>query len=504
MANEDRLSARTNPIATCLDIPSRRQFGTLSAGLVAGIFAQGSLADAHPAPQPRKGLLVRHENVTQLDTRSKIVMELEGELRLRAPTPKNEDDVRTAEVKAKSTLDYFERIAFSSSQLAGAARSYVEAKSENWISGNASSLELRPDCADTKMFRTAGNWQQYCDSKPLDRREVELLHSPINSGALELMLPTDPAKPDSEWKIDTEAACTLFNLEAVHSSSLKARITKVEKGVATVLIQGELDATANSVPAQLSIDGNYQVKAGSQCAFITWVGIVIKETREISESEPGFTITARIRLLRKESPSEIITSAEQLRKLAQTDDASRWLVRLQSTAGRYSMLADRGWHTHIDSGEEAVLRLVDNNTIIAQCSIARMPKLAEGAQLTLEGWQADIKKALGENFDQFLESQERLTSGKLRLLRTVVAGMAEDVPIQWVYNHLSDDEGRRVAMIYTMGGNVTDKFGAADEQMTSSFEFLPEPKANSDSPTPAPTNGDAVEKVSSAPQQLKR
>lgn len=434
----------------------------------------------------RSGLLVQPSQLDALDTRAKIVLELDGELRLKEPDPSKVQGVRKAEVKAKSTLDYFEKSAFEDSKLVAAARRYVVAKSENWISGSASSQELRPQCFSTRMLPHDGIWQQFCPGEPLDVRETELLHSPINTAALELFLPEKPAKPSSKWAVSNEAAKSLFNLEAVHRSSISVGIAKVEKGVATLSVDGELEATAQSVPTSLKVKGNLNVEFASRGALVTWLGLVIQETREISQAEPGFSITARVRVLRKETESELPTTPDALRQLAVDEDRGRWLVRLQSTAGRYSMLADRRWTTYLDTGEEAILRMIEHNSVIAQCTVTRLPKLEEGSQLTLEGMQADIQKSLGKSFVEFLESEEKVTSGKLRQLRSVVSGEAEEVPIQWIYNHLSDDSGRRIAMIFTMGGNVTDRFAAADEQMTASFELIPESEATTEAPTPAP------------------
>lgn len=504
MADLDRnstASPKRLPLESSL---SRRNLlsWALGAGLLGGVPAQ-LLAQPSPPqskhaatshPRKRTGLLVRHSDLDQLHTRSKIVVELEGELQLKEPDPNKPETLRSAEVKAKSTLDYFEKIAFTNSELAASARRYVEAKLENWIRGSASSSELRPVCRETRMAFHEGLWQQYCENEPLDVRETELVRAPINSAVLELLLPTTPAKPSSTWTIDETAARMLFNLDAVHESTLTARIVKVEKGVASIAVSGNLKATANSVPTELAIRGNFNAEFGSRCALVTWLGLAIQETREISQSEPGFAITARVRLIRAETQNEFPISADKLRAIAEVEDEGRWLVRLHSTSGRYSMLGDRRWKTYLDTGEEAILRLIENNTVIAQCNITRLPKLDAGSQLTLEGMQNDIRKSLGDGFERFLESNEKLTSGNLRLLRSVVMGEAEEVPVQWIYNHLSDDSGRRIAMIYTMGGNLTDRFAAADEQMTASFELLPEAESSANTPTPAPATKLSSEK----------
>ena len=492
---------------------SRRQFvHGLSLGLAAtmgtamgtGVAIAQTTKPNAPAAAPTSNTkevsLVRPKQVDELSTRIKIVLEVSGQLRVSegdsTADDESSDASATLEVKGKSTLDYFEKIAFAedaqsqNAAPAAAARRYIEAEAENWISGKSTSSKLRPDCAETRMLPHKGLWQQYCDTNPLNSREVQLLQSPINSAAIELLLPLEPARPDSDWAVSADDAKQLFNLDAVHQSNLTAKISKVEQGVATIALRGELDATANSVPTRLNIEGNFQAKLASRCAMVTWLGLVIKEDRQISQAEPGFDITARVRLIREESDAKIDIAPDALRKLAtgNGDDGGRWLVKLQSTAGRYAMLADRRWHIHRDSSEEAILRMVENNSVIAQCSVSRLVELAPGQQLTMEGLQADIKGLLGSSFGEFLESTERVTSTKLRMIRTVVGGELEEVPIQWVYTHLSDDNGRRLALIFTMGGTETDRFGAADEQMADSFEWLPDlPKPSepkSDEPQP--------------------
>src|SRR5690606_9565656 len=139
------------------------------------------------------------------------------------------------EVKGTSTLDYFEKIAFAQtaesnrSMPAAAARRYVEAGAENWISGKSTSSKLRTACVDIRLLPHKGLWQQFCDTNPLSSRAVQLLHSPINSAAIELLLPIEPARVDSEWTVSAEDAKQLFNMDAVHKSRLIAKISKVEK-----------------------------------------------------------------------------------------------------------------------------------------------------------------------------------------------------------------------------------------------------------------------------------
>ncbi len=455
----------------------------LAAAIAAPFAIQVKTGIAQSDTKRRSGRLVRPVNVNQLKTKSKVKLELDGELHLKQSSPTKGEGLLTVKARGKSVLEYREDIAFDDNAVIGSAREYIDANTENWIDGKTQTQEIRPECMSTIQLKRNGVWDQYCPEQPLSTREVELLRSPINSAVLELLLPAEPAKAGESWDLPAEDAASLFNLDAVHTSSVTAEIVKVENGKATVEFDGSLDATVNAVPTKLTLKGNFQVGLGSQCALITWLGLVIKEDREISNAEPGFLITARISLIRAETQVGAIQSADQLRDLATKDDAGRWLVRLTAMQERCSMLADRRWKMYSDGGEEAVIRCIENDMVIAQCNVKRLPDFEEGQQLTIEGLQADIRKSLGEQFETFLTTDERAVSSDVRMVRCIAMGQAEEVPVQWIYAHLSNDAGERVLMLFTMGGNLTDRFAGADEQMAASFELL---QPNSDAPTEAP------------------
>lgn len=475
---------------------NRRQMLTVSTALVgASCF---TLAAETPKVD-RSRQLVRPLGIDELKTRSKLVLELEGKLHVNEADVTTKRKKRDAEVKAKSTLEYFELTALDAQATAvAAARQYVVAEAEHWVAGNTSNCKLRDNCRQTILLPHSNQWQQYCPAEPLAVDEVELLVSPINSHCLELLLPEQPAKATEPWKISAADAKQLFNLEAVHDSSLTAKISKVEQGVATIDLVGSVQGTANSVPTQLEIKGSYQAKLASQCAIVSWLGLVLQEKRAISQAEPGFEITARIRLLREEQTNEIPVTAEKLVELSQkSENESLWIVRTGSVLGRYSFLASRQWKTYIDTGEEAIYRMIANNSIIAQCNVTRLPALDAGKQLTVAGLQAEIQKSLGTNFQSFVSASEKVTPSKLKLMRVVVSGKSEDVPIQWIYAHLSDDSGRRLSMVFTMGGNAVEQFGGADEQLCGTLEMH----------APAPTKDgvpEAAPKLSELPKPANK
>jgi hypothetical protein len=411
-------------------------------------------------------------SLKETQSRAKIQVDLEGTLLVElAAQPTSDQSSKRIPLKAKATQDYFESVAFQDGVPLAAARQYVTAKLENWVSGKSSVQNLREDCASTRILLHDGVWQQYCPTIPLERREVDLLHSPINTLALEKLLPVEPARLQSHWRISEEDARQLFNLEAVHRSELKARVLKVEKGVAKLEIDGNLQATVDRVPTEIRVRGSAHVELGSQGAFVSWLGVSIQEKREISKYRPGFEVTARLELIRKEQPNLQLASRNQLIDLASNDDPSRWLIRLESIPAKFQTVASRNWITYLDGGEDCVFRLVEDNQAIAQCNISQLPSLDAGTQITAEGLQLEIRQAMGDHFEEFIETTEKLTNTQLRLLRVEVAGTQEEVPIRWIYAHLSDDSGRRMALVFTLAAKYAERFAGEDLQLLESLVF---------------------------------
>lgn len=256
---------------------SRRQILAWSTAAI-GCYGVGTAAGQTPPNSTttpnRSRLLVRPSDIQELQTRNKLVLELEGKLQVNEPDKASKRKNRDAEVKAKSTVDYYELVALEGSgKVLAAARDFQLAEAEHWVAGNTSQSKLRDQCKQTFVVNHASQWQQFCQVEPMLVSEVELLLTPINTQVIELLLPETPAKINQPWTISNESARELFNLEAVHQSTLVASIVKVEEGVASIELEGEIQGTANSVSTELKIKGNFQAKLASQCTrlFPGWV-----------------------------------------------------------------------------------------------------------------------------------------------------------------------------------------------------------------------------------------
>ena len=129
-----------------------------------------------------------------------------------------------------------------------------------------------------------------------------------------------------------------------------------------------------------------------------------------------------------------------------------------------------------------MLKLVRQGAVICQCNIASLPQREPDRLVSLEEYQDEVRRALGDNFGQFVAAKQSLDSANHRVLRVVVNGVVHekstDLPICWIYYHVADEEGRQVALTFTVEQERLERFSEADRAIVDSLRFVkPEPRA---------------------------
>src|SRR5262249_21802720 len=164
---------------------------------------------------------------------------------------------------------------------------------------------------------------------------------------------------------------------------------------------------------------------------VTWLTLAYKENRAIGHAQPGFDVLTTARMVFAPAKGVEELSDKALARKSLKAEASQTLVELNSDAAGFQLIHDRRWSVMLDRHDLTVMRLIDRGDLIAQCNITPLPSLGKDEQLTLEGFQEDVKRVLGKNFEEIVETSEETSDSGLRLLRVLVAGKAGDLPIQW-------------------------------------------------------------------------
>jgi len=452
-------------------------------------YGASDLVDLRPPPQAGGFRQVR------------VVVEVEGKLKLNS----DGKDVQHLPLKVAAELNYVERVFAQSRQWTDVRliRSYQSAQAKLKLRDAEMTSALRPERRLIVVESNAKSAQLFSPEGPLTREELDLVDTTASGLALESLLPPRIVKIGSTWQLSDHTVARLLGLEAVNKQDCVATLDSAKDNLAVISLAGKVAGAAGGVSSEVELKGklNFDLKQRA----VTWLTLACRENRDIGHAQPGFETLTTFRLVSAPVRPAAELSDKALAGLPLASTSSTTLLDLTSESARYQLVHDRRWEVIFERPDATILRLVDHGDLIGQCNLSPLPPLGKGEQLSLEGFQDDVKRALGKNLEQVVSGGEEAENG-IRILRVVVAGKTGDLPIQWTYYHLSDDHGRRAALVFTIESNLVERYPQIDRELIDGFRFLDEKQ-----PTPAlnaqPAGGNTVPQSAekpSAPKALDR
>lgn len=359
-----------------------------------------------------------------------------------------------------------------------AERYYHRATADSTLNEKPHSVRLRDSVRDTIVRHDLRPEQIYGVEDFFQRDELELLHAPVSSIAIDQLLPESPIRLGSKYTISADSMASVLNLTAVMACEVKAEIMSVSDEDVKIQLRGTVDGAIDGVPTIIRTIG--KLTFDRKLASCTWLAIAIHETREIGRAEPGFDVTATINMLRKPLKATIALPVVARKiDLGEPASTNRNYVSLSSEKLGFHVLMSRQWRMMRDQSKAVMMRMVDNDRSIGQCDIQPITQLVDDQPWSLTAFESNVQVLLGEQFVEMVESDERVTASGTKILRAVADGSAEGVPIRWVMMHLSDESGKQLVATFTMEGNNIDAFGSSDMQFAGSIRFE-EPDTNNE------------------------
>ncbi|MEX0820294.1 MAG: hypothetical protein WD070_11910, partial [Pirellulaceae bacterium] len=388
----------------------------------------------------------------------RVVIEVTGDLKLNA----DGKQVNRLPLRVSGSSRYDERTLRTRSVGSSKrdARFYRQATATIAIGDSRLEMELSEDRKLVMADAGPTKLTLFSPLGPLTRDELELIQTQGSSSLVDRLLPARPVALNAEWTHDADDLAPLLGLDAIHQTDVNSVLRQVESDVAIVDMAGKVSGAIDGVASDITLRAKYNFNLRSR--QITWLAMSIREDRAIGHATPGFEVTARVRVEINDQPSSPELSVSLLNQLPLDLNSGSTLLRLDSAPGGFGLLHARNWHVMVDRHDVTILRMIDQGELIAQCNLSSLPDLAAGKRVQLPEFQADIERALGKSFGQFVEASQQKNESGHRVLRAVVSGLASELPIQWIYYHISDDEGRQTAVVFTMDAKIVEKFAGAD------------------------------------------
>lgn len=448
---------------------NRRQWILTAASATAALWCGHAVA-AEPSAAAGAVLLVA--DPTRQLHRVRVEMDIEGNINVPRNALVSKETATQVPVNSRAVLDWEERvIGFASDRTGHAAeRFYHEARSAGKVGKKDHLVQLRPQSQYIRIQRDEPRWVVYSPNSYLDGRELDLVKVPASSLAIDALLPSTAVTSGATYQPDQQVLAKLLSLAAVQSSTVSGEVVEINDQTARIHLNGKVEGSVAGVPTTIDLVAKLVFDRQSACC--TWLALAIREARDISKSEPGFEIAGTIRMIRKPMDAPVKLPATPATDMDRIP-ADRLYSELASAPVGFAVLMDRRWKIMTDVPGSSMMRMIQDDTGIAQCDLRPLGKMAAGVQLTLEALVGESRVSMGERFVEVLQSREEVNEAGLRVLRVTIQGAVQNVPVQWVFIHFSDDAGRRLLATMTVSNDHLETFAGSDEQLAASLRFLP-------------------------------
>lgn len=313
----------------------------------------------------------------------------------------------------------------------------------------------------------------YSPQGPLTWEELQLIDVQGNSLLLDRLLPDVPVAVGGSWKLSDDRIAALLGLDTVAENTVESTLKQVADGKAQVELSGRVEGTARGAAATIELLGKYRFDLDAK--RIGWAGLLIKEKRSEGHVDAGFDVVARIQV--RITPGRTSGHLTDAALAGVATEASEELTRLEyeSEGGAWRLLHDRRWHVRSQGAGRASLRLVDRGDKLAHCNVTSLPPSADATKSTLEDFQNDVKQALGEHFRQFVRASQWHSDTDYRVFCLVAAGQSSDLPFQWIYYQVIDQQGRRVVFAFVVQEEHLPRLEETDRELVDTLLLTSDP-----------------------------
>ncbi len=316
--------------------------------------------------------------------------------------------------------------------------------------------------------------------------EVELLNSPGDSLPVLALLPQSEVEVGEVWTPDRWVLQSLTGLEAVLKSELTCQLDSVADDIATITFKGKIEGATVGAQTEIDVKGKFQFRTDEN--FISHLELEQTEKRSVGSVSPGMKVTANVNWDRSlaASPGELTEEVVASIPL-ETSPESKYLSF--ETPWNVRLLLPRDWYVFHQTGQVAVLRLLDKGSLIAQANISKIPSVKAGEHTSEQQFHQDIRTSLGDKLIEILKAENLKTDDGRYIHRVTVAGKANNVPVHWIYYLCADPSGRQISFVFTVDQKLLGELKDRDADIVLSLQFL-DPQAAPRQAGPAEENSE--------------
>ena len=305
----------------------------------------------------------------------------------------------------------------------------------------------------------------------LDQAELELIQNPADPMTLSAVFSRKSVKEGDSWEPPVEALAKMLRLNRIEESKVRILLKKYDSKSARVYIIGTLLGDVNDVVTEMELSGIATINRLDDS--LSSLKLTVRERRGPGQIAPGFDGKTKIDIRITNATTDELSN-ESLAKYTGKDSKIRQRVRWQSETGKFSVTYEPRWKMIATEKDAAVLRFIDGNELLAQCNIVQLPSRPADNPLTLEDYKTEVAKIIAADENAVLLAATTLPTRTGHMaMQVVVGGEEEGVPVNWFYYHVTNEDGRRVTLVFTLAESVSQRVDPIAAQLVNEFKFEP-------------------------------
>ncbi len=385
-------------------------------------------------------------------------------------TPQKDGKLRGMPLKVDASFRYRERRlpgAGRDAQTLRSLREYETASAAIQVDQDKNSSKLRDLSKLVVAHGKREGIQFYRPSGTMSVNELELLHTPGDSLAILGLLPPKPVEVGETWTPETWVPQMLTATEALLKADLSCRLESAENERAEISFQGEVEAALEGATTKLRLSGSFTFDLRQN--YIRHLELTQTEQRSIGPVSPGMDVTASVTMDRSPAARNGRLTERQADATPLEPTAEMLALNLQLGNGT-NVRHSRDWRVFHQSGNNAILRWVDEGSLIAQANLTTLPSTTPGGHLPITQFEANVEKGLSQDTDRIVSSKE-IANAERFVYCIEVAGRARDLDMIHRYYLIADQSGRQGIWGFSFEKELQKKFGDADNELIRQTTF---------------------------------
>lgn len=388
--------------------------------------------------------------------------------------PKASDTTQTnpLPMRVQAHMDFFQRYTGNATENQ-AIRYYREAKSSIKVDDGTTAAVLsngNRHIVTRVVSGSARPIQVASLGDALQQSELDLLRNPGDPLTVPALVNRDNVAKGDRWDAPKKALGSFLAVDRVLKSNVQLSLKSIENGQAKIYFSGKVRADVDDVKTDIELSG--LLVANLDERSISSVRLAMREQKKQGQLAPGFFGRTKIetRLSSVKSIKQLSTPViKQLTAGKKVQQRLKWV----SEAGRFQVKYDPSWRLIASEKEAAILRFLNEGESMAQCSIVRLASRPADNPLTLEKFKKEVTSIVTADKNARLKSAEQLKSRSgLNILEIQVTGVVEEIPLNWMYFHVSNNQGRCVTFVFTLEQELAVEVRPAARKLVSNLTFL--------------------------------